>query len=66
MRIASKQEGLAMELDGAGATLVDLRSKMVYQLRVNCLFRNNVMKMKDKMTSVAAKRDNVVRELGGK
>ncbi len=50
-----------MELDGARATLADLGSKTVQRL-----FRNNVTMMTNKLTSVAAEHDNVVRELDGK
>jgi hypothetical protein len=57
---------MAGELDGARATLANLKRGQDGLAAEGSLFRNNVTKMADELTSVGAERDNVVRELSSK
>jgi hypothetical protein len=65
-RVASKQEGLAGELDGARAMLVDLKREQDGLAAEGSSLRNDITRMANKLVSVTTKEDNVMRELGGK
>ncbi len=54
------------ELDCARALLADLEREQDGLAAEELLFRNAIVKMAKKLTSVEGKRSNVVRELGGK
>jgi hypothetical protein len=65
-RVASKQEGLAGELNGARATLADLKREQDGLVAEGLSLKNNVTKMTNEVTSVTAEHYNIVRELGSK
>jgi hypothetical protein len=65
-RVASKQAGLAGELNGARATLADLKREQDGLVAEGSSLRNNVTKMANKVTSVTAEHYNIVRELSSK
>ncbi len=63
--VESEQEGLAEELNGARATLVNLEREQDGLAAERSLLRNDVTKMVDELISVGAECNNVVRELSG-
>jgi hypothetical protein len=64
-RVTSKREGLAGELDGAKGTLADQEREQDCLAAEGLSLRNNLTEMANRLTSVGAERDNVLRELRG-
>ncbi len=62
-RVTSEWEGLAGELEGARAMLVNFERAQDGLVAEGLPLRNNITKMAKKLTSVGAKRKEVIREL---